>query len=92
MNTYKLNQHWGDVEDHFHKVKTILWYNKGKNTKFRLIKMKLETLLKQRTAKKKTFWDMFSILFSQKDTQALSILETARLKAYTVILRLCTKY
>lgn len=54
--------------------------------------MKLETLLKQRTAKKKTFWDMFSILFSQKDTQALSILETARLKAYTVILRLCTKY
>lgn len=60
------------------------------NTMFRLIKKKLETLLKQRTAEK--HFGIYLVSYLAKGTQALCILETARLKAYTVVLRLCTKY
>lgn len=57
MYTYSLfsivENHW---EDHFHKLKIFLWYNKGKNTMFRSIKKKLETLLKHALQK-----DIFGI-------------------------------
>lgn len=46
---------------------------------FRLIKKKLETLLKQRTAEK--HFGIYLVSYLAKGTQALCILETARLKS-----------
>lgn len=60
------------------------------NTMFRWIKKKLETLLKQRTSEK--HFGIYLVSYLAKSTQALCILETAGLKAYTVVLRLYTKY
>lgn len=60
------------------------------NTMFRLIKKKLETLLKQRTAEK--HFGIYLVSYLAKGTQALCILVTVRLKSYTVALRLCTIY
>lgn len=57
---------------------------------FRLIKKKTRNFIETRTAEK--HFGIYLVTYLAKGTQALCILETTRLKAYTVVLKLCTKY
>lgn len=82
---------YSDVESHrgpLSQNEGIPLVQQRKNIMSRLIKKKLQTLLIQRTAE--THFGIYLVSYLAKSTQALCILETARLKAYTVDLRLCT--
>lgn len=81
-----LRNQWGPLS----QTEGIPLVQQRQNTMFRLIKKKTRNFIETRTAEK--HFGIYLVTYLAKGTQALCILETTRLKAYTVVLKLCTKY